>query len=98
MTNLITKVQGMDRQKLESLFTSSAFLITSGLLFVNLFVLSNALGDSGRALSVHIYTMAMEVNGGEPAAYRSAAVLVVLLLGINLAAAAVGRKYARRMA
>ena len=40
----------------------------------------------------------MEVNGGEPAAYRSAAVLVVLLLGINLAAAAVGRKYARRMA
>ena len=55
MTNLITKVQGMDRQKLESLFTSSAFLITSGLLFVNLFVLSNALGDSGRGLVAAAY-------------------------------------------
>lgn len=45
----------MDRQKLESLFTSSAFLITSGLLFVNLFVLANALGDDGRGLVAAAY-------------------------------------------
>ena len=45
----------MDRQKLESLFTSSAFLITSGLLFVNLVVLANALGDDGRGLVAAAY-------------------------------------------
>ena len=55
MTSLVTKVRGMDRQKLESLFTSSAFLITSGLLFVNLFVLSRGLGDDGRGLVAAAY-------------------------------------------
>jgi len=77
-----------------ALAETAALLFTAGTVTR----MPESLGDSGRALSVHIYTMAMEVNGGEPAAYRSAAVLVVLLLGINLAAAAVGRKYARRMA
>ena len=52
---MITKVRGMDRQKLESLFTSSAFLFTNGLLFVNLFVLANALGDEGRGAVAAAY-------------------------------------------
>ncbi len=55
MTSLITKVQGLDRQKLESLFTSSAFLITNGLLFVNLFVLLRAVGTDGRGAVAAAY-------------------------------------------
>jgi phosphate transport system permease protein len=42
-----------------------------------------SLFDSGRSLSVHVYTMAMDVAGGEPSAYGAALVLVVLLLVIN---------------
>lgn len=42
--------------------------------------------DSGRALSVHIYDLSMNVPGGEPNAYASALVLVALLLVINAAA------------
>lgn len=40
--------------------------------------------DSGRALSVHIYDLAMNVPGGERNAYATALVLVLLLLAINL--------------
>ena len=40
MTTILTKLRGMDRQRFESLFTSSAFLLTSGLLFINLFILT----------------------------------------------------------
>ena len=39
--------------------------------------------DSGRALSVHIYDLAMNVSGGNSKAYATAAVLVVLLLVVN---------------
>ena len=39
--------------------------------------------DSGRALSVHIFDLAMNVPGGDDMAYASALVLVGLLLGIN---------------
>ena len=48
MASLISKVQGMDRQKFETLFTSGAFLITNGLLFINLFLLARGLGSDGR--------------------------------------------------
>jgi phosphate transport system permease protein len=40
--------------------------------------------DSGRALSVHIYDLAINVPGGEAHAYATALVLVALLLAINL--------------
>ena len=43
--------------------------------------------DSGRALSVHIYDLSMNVPGGEPHAYASALVLILLLLAINGGAA-----------
>lgn len=42
--------------------------------------------DSGRALSVHIYDLAMNVPGGDAQAYRAALVLVALLLAVNAAA------------
>lgn len=51
----MTKVQTMDRQKLESLFTSSAFLFTNGLLFVNLFLLLRGLGADGRGAVAAAY-------------------------------------------
>ena len=55
MTSLLTKVRAMDRQKFETLFTSSAFLITNGLLFINMFLLARALGDDGRGAVAAAY-------------------------------------------
>lgn len=55
MNSLLAKARGMDRQKFESLFTSSAFLFTNGLLFVNLFLLARALGDDGRGAVAAAY-------------------------------------------
>ena len=52
--------------------------------------------DSGRSLSVHIFDLSMNVNDGEGNAYASALVLVVMLLAINLAAALVAARYAKR--
>lgn len=42
--------------------------------------------DSGRSLSVHVYEVAMNVPGGDHAAYATALVLVGLLLVINATA------------
>lgn len=42
--------------------------------------------DSGRALSVHIYDLAMNVPGGQHAAAATALVLVVILISFNLGA------------
>jgi O-antigen/teichoic acid export membrane protein len=55
MNTLLARVRKMDRQQLETIFTSSAFLITNGLLFVNLFLLANALGDDGRGAVAAAY-------------------------------------------
>lgn len=55
MSSLIAKAKGLDRHKFESLFTSSAFLFTNGLLFVNLFLLARALGDDGRGAVAAAY-------------------------------------------
>ncbi len=43
----------------------------------------DSLFDSGRALSVHIYDLSMNVAGGDENAFTSALVLIVLLLIIN---------------
>ena len=58
---------------------------TAALIFTSGYVdrMPEALLDSGRALSVHIYDLAMNVPGGSQAAYATALVLVVLLLLIN---------------
>ena len=39
--------------------------------------------DSGRALSIHIFDLSMNVSGGDANAYASALVLVTSLLMIN---------------
>ena len=39
--------------------------------------------ETGRALSIHIFDLSMNVSGGDANAYASALVLVVLLLAIN---------------
>ena len=49
--------------------------------------------DSGRALSVHIYDLSMNVPGGERNAYTSALVLMALILGINAATHAAARQW-----
>lgn len=58
---------------------------TAALLFTSGYVdrMPSSLHDSGRALSIHIYDLSMNVAGGESNAYASALVLVVLLLAIN---------------
>jgi phosphate transport system permease protein len=49
--------------------------------------------DSGRALSIHIYDLAMNVAGGNPNAYGTAVVLVGLLIMINLAASWIAEQW-----
>jgi len=58
---------------------------TAALIFTSGYVdrMPEALEDSGRALSVHIYDLSMNVSGGDQAAYASALVLIVILLLIN---------------
>lgn len=58
---------------------------TAALLFTSGYVdrMPRSLFDSGRSLSVHIYDLAMNVAGGEPNAYGSALVLVVVLFALG---------------
>ncbi len=61
---------------------------TAALLFTSGYVdrMPDSLLDSGRALALHIFDLAMNVPGGDTPAYASALVLVVLLLCINILA------------
>jgi phosphate transport system permease protein len=61
---------------------------TAALLFTAGYVtrLPDSVFDSGRALSVHIYDLSMNVSGGEGNAAATATVLLGLLILINLAA------------
>lgn len=56
----------------------------------------DSLGDSGRAISVHIYDLAMNIPGGAANASASALILLVLLLVINLTAATMADHWIRR--
>lgn len=71
---------------------------TAALLFTSGYVdrMPESLLDSGRALSIHIFDLAMNVPGGESNAYSSAVVLIVLLLIINWAAAWGADRWVRR--
>lgn len=62
---------------------------TAALIFTSGYVdrMPTSLFDSGRALTVHIYDLAMNVPGGDRSAYGAALVLVLLLLVINVVAA-----------
>lgn len=68
---------------------------TAALLFTSGYVtrMPTSMLDSGRSLSIHIYDLSMNVSGGQPRAYGSALVLVVMLLAINAAAAWLGERW-----
>ncbi len=61
---------------------------TAALVFTSGYVdrMPSSLFDSGRAISVHIYDLTMNVAGGDRSAYASALVLIALLIIINGAA------------
>lgn len=61
---------------------------TAALIFTSGYVdrMPTSLLDSGRAISVHIYDLTMNVAGGDPSAYASALALIALLILINGAA------------
>jgi phosphate transport system permease protein len=58
---------------------------TAALIFTSGYVdrMPSSLFDSGRALSVHIYDLSMNVAGGDASAFSSALVLIMLLVIIN---------------
>ena len=56
----------------------------------------DSLFDSGRALSVHIYDLAMNVTGGDPNARAAALVLILLLLAINGTSMALAGRWRER--
>jgi phosphate transport system permease protein len=62
---------------------------TAALLFTSGYVdrMPTSVFDSGRALSIHIYDLAMNVTQGEPRACATALVLVAILITANMAAA-----------
>jgi len=68
---------------------------TAALIFTSGYVdrMPESLLDSGRALSVHIYDLAMNVAGGNPNAYATAVVLVSLLFLINLFASWIAERW-----
>ena len=72
---LVGLVLGMGRAIAET----AALIFTSG--YVDR--MPESLLDSGRALSIHIFDLSMNVSGGDANAYASALVLIVLLLAIN---------------
>lgn len=65
--------------------TGRAVAETAALIFTSGYVdrMPSSLLDSGRALSVHIFDLAMNVPGGTERAYAAALVLIGLLLIIN---------------
>ncbi len=68
---------------------------TAALIFTSGYVdrMPTSLMDSGRALSIHIYDLAMNVAGGNAKAYATALVLVGLLLIINASASWIAEKW-----
>jgi len=66
---------------------------TAALIFTSGYVdrMPESIMDSGRALSVHIFDLSMNVPGGDRQAYATSAFLILALLGINVAVAALTR-------
>lgn len=71
---------------------------TAALIFTSGYVdrMPASLHDSGRALSLHIYDLAMNVPGGTATAYASALVLIALLVLINGIANWLARRWLQR--
>ncbi|MGB7292818.1 MAG: phosphate ABC transporter permease PstA [Thermodesulfobacteriota bacterium] len=71
---------------------------TAALIFTSGYVdrMPTSLLDSGRALSIHIFDLSMNVPGGNAKAYASALVLVGLLFIINLVSFYIATHWLRR--
>jgi phosphate transport system permease protein len=71
---------------------------TAALLFTSGYVdrMPESIFDSGRTISIHIYDLSMNVPGGEPPAYGSAVVLIILLLVINFTILGITRYWQHR--
>ena len=71
---------------------------TAALIFTSGYVdrMPESLWDSGRALSIHIYDLSMNVPGGDTQAYASALVLLALLALINVGAVVIGNRLSAR--
>ncbi len=67
---------------------------TAALIFTSGYVdrMPESLHDSGRALSIHIYDLAINIPGGEANAYATALVLVAILLVTNSVASMAGER------
>ena len=72
---------------------------TAALVFTSGYVdrMPTSLFDSGRAISVHIYDLSMNVAGGDRNAYAAALVLIVLLILINSLAIWLSSRINRRI-
>ena len=71
---------------------------TAALIFTSGYAdrMPESLTDSGRSLAVHVYDLAMNVSGGDAAAYASALVLVALMIVIHLGAQALSERWLGR--
>lgn len=71
---------------------------TAALIFTSGYVdrMPESILDSGRALTVHIYDLSMNVPGGDRSAYGAALVLILLLFAINSGAWALARRWQQR--
>lgn len=71
---------------------------TAALIFTSGYVdrMPQSLMDSGRALSIHIYDLSMNVPGGTANAYTSALVLIFLLLVANGVSVWIGERWLHR--
>ena len=71
---------------------------TAALIFTSGYVdrMPESLWDSGRALSIHIYDLSMNVPGGNANAYASALVLIMLLFVINAGAQIIGHRWSSK--
>jgi phosphate transport system permease protein len=71
---------------------------TAALIFTSGYVdrMPESLLDSGRALSIHIFDLSMNISGGDANAYASALVLLLLLLLINGTAAWIAERWLHR--
>jgi phosphate transport system permease protein len=77
-----------------ALAETAALIFTSGAVDR----MPTSLLDSGRALSLHIYDLSMNVPGGETRAYGAATVLIVMLLIINTLASGLTDRWLHRVA
>jgi len=71
---------------------------TAALIFTSGYVdrMPESLWDSGRALSIHIYDLSMNVPGGDSKAYASALILILLLVLTNSISTWIGNNWISR--